>query len=58
MTGITVDTANLEEKTRKARRTAGKVAFYGIYAAGAILLIDDVVKKVSNRRNRKSKTTV
>jgi hypothetical protein len=39
----------LPSKTAKLRRKAGKVAFYGIFAAGCILLVDDTVKRFSKK---------
>lgn len=55
-----IDTDNtvteLRKKSSNLRRNAGKVAYYGIFAAGCILLVDDVVKKVT-KRTRKTPST-
>jgi hypothetical protein len=56
---IDQDTAvtELRSKSSHLRRNAGKVAYYGIFAAGCLLLVDDVVKKVTKRRSKTTQST-
>lgn len=55
---IDTDTTVTELRTKSShlRRNAGKVAYYGIFAAGCLLLVDDVVKKVTKRRPKAKST--
>lgn len=46
-------TETLPEMDDKTRTNVKKVAAVGIFAAGAILLIDDQVKKFKNRKSVK-----
>jgi len=48
---------DLPKKHSVTRQRVGKVAFYGIYAAGCILLIDDAVRKVSSWKKSKANDT-